>query len=71
MARHGSIHYVTVGRLKELLNDPKITDNMLLAHGMIGLTICRPGETEETECCCIECVIGHIWLDDEEVVWDD
>lgn len=69
MARHDSIHYITVGRLKELLTDPRLTNDMLVACGKVSgdLTIFRPGATKEQECCCFECIIGEIELDDEFV----
>jgi len=35
MARHEMEHYVTVGKLKELLNDPALTDGMLITVGKV------------------------------------
>ena len=69
MARHGSVHYITIGKLKELLNDPHLSDDMLIFVGKVSgdLVVCRPGTTKEQECVCWDCQIGDIALDDEEL----
>lgn len=69
MSRHNMEHYVTVGKLKELLNDPALTGGMLITVGKVtgDLVVCRPGATKEQECVCFDCRIGEIDLADEEV----
>jgi hypothetical protein len=69
MARHDMTHYVTIKRLKELLEDKQLTEDMLILVGKVtgDLVVCRPGATKEQECTCIQCRIGEIDLADEEV----
>jgi hypothetical protein len=67
MARHDMVHYITVGKLKEILNDPHLTEGMLIFAGKVtgDLVVCQAGETKEQECTCWDCQIGDIDLAEE------
>lgn len=67
MPKHEDIRYMTVGKLKELLSDPRVKDDMLIsASAMFNLTLYRPGD-----CCCWDRIIGSIDLSKEELEMED